>query len=130
MSIYFHGLYVEGVTGQGSGDPRFNGTRHFSGSPVIEDNFAGLRALSERLDGFAISAFIEFYELGIGQHQSKSRGAHAYRTGAGFNSMFHFSAAIGACGVNERTGPGASFRSRLFVRALTTAEGMQRMRKR
>src|SRR6266480_1995725 len=89
-SVRFHRLYVEHITGHRSGDPRFYGTRYFPGSPIIEDNFAGLRALSERIDGFGISAFIEFYELAISQHQAKSLGAHAYRTHAGFNSMFHF----------------------------------------
>ena len=109
MSVCFYRLYVEDVTGEGSGYSRFYGTRYFAGSPVIEHNLAGLRALSERIYGFGVSAFIEFYELAIGQHQAKSLGAHAYRTHAGFNSMFHFNAAIYACGVNERTGPVASF---------------------
>src|ERR1017187_3260552 len=108
-SVYFHRLYVEGVTGQGSSDTRFNGTRRFPGSPVIEDNLAGFRALSERRRSFAIPAFIKLYELAISQHQAKIRSAHAYRTGAGFNSMFHFNAAIRACRVSERTGPVASF---------------------
>ena len=108
-SVYFHRLYVEGVAGQGSGDTRLNGTRRFPGSPVIENNLAGFRALSKRRHSFAIPAFIKLYELAISQHQAKIHCAHAYRAAAGFNSMFHFNATIRASRVSERTGPVASF---------------------